>query len=136
MIPVDPCIYLSDCTNEEVVEIINGLENGKSSDIPIKIIKKSASIICPILTKYINHSMKSGVYPDRLKLGKITPVYKKGDPELLENYRPVSTLPIFGKIFEKVIYERLYSYFMSQKIMNPQQYGFRKGHSTSHALNY
>ena len=45
--------------------------------------------------------MSKGIFPDTLKVGKITPIYKKDNPELLENYRPVSTLPIFGKIFEK-----------------------------------
>ena len=80
--------------------------------------------------------MSRGIFPDILKVGKITPIYKKDNPELLENYRPVSTLPIFGKIFEKVIYERLYSFMVSQNLMTPCQFGFRKGHSTSHALNY
>ena len=55
--------------------------------------------------------MTRGIFPDVLKIGKITPIYKKDDKELFENYRPVSTLPIFGNIFEKVIYERLYSFF-------------------------
>ena len=55
--------------------------------------------------------MTRGIFPDVLKRGKITPIYKKDDKELFENYRPVSTLPIFSKIFEKVIYERLYSFF-------------------------
>ena len=80
--------------------------------------------------------MSRGIFPDILKVGKITPIYKKDNPELLENYRPVSTIPIFGKIFEKVIYERLYSFMVSQNLMTPCQFGFRKGHSTSHALNY
>ena len=80
--------------------------------------------------------MTRGIFPDVLKIGKITPIYKKDDKELFENYRPVSTLPIFGNIFEKVIYERLYSFFISQQLMIPDQFGFRKGHSTSHALNF
>ena len=71
-----------------------------------------------------------------LKIGKITPIYKKGNKEYLENNRPISTLPIFGKIFEKIIYKRLYNFFTSQNILSEQQFGFRKGHSTSHALNY
>ena len=78
----------------------------------------------------------NGIFPDPLKIGKITPIFKKGDDSSFENYRPVSTLPIFGKIFEKIIYERLYSFLTTQKILNPQQFGFRKGHSTSHALNF
>ncbi len=84
----------------------------------------------------MNECIRSGQFPDKLKVGKITPIFKKDDPEKLENYRPVSTLPIFGKIFEKIIYERLYNYLTSQNLITPQQFGFRKGHSTSHALNY
>ena len=129
-------IFLEDCTITEILDVINGLENNKASDIPINIIKKSASIIAPVLVDTLNHSMKLGIFPESLKIGKITPIFKKGDAQLIENYRPVSTLPIFGKIFEKIIYERLYSFFVSQNIMNPQQFGFRKGHSTSHALNF
>ena len=129
-------IFLEDCTVSEVYDVLNGLENNKASDIPINIVKKSSSIITPVLVGTFNHCMKIGIFPESLKVGKITPIFKKGDAQLLENYRPVSTLPIFGKIFEKIIYERLYSFFISQNIMNPQQFGFMKGHSTSHALNF
>ena len=129
-------IFFNECTPDEITKIISELQNDKASDIPIKIIKRSSKIIAPVLSKLINHSMQSGVFPDKLKIGRITPIFKKDDPELLENYRPVSTLPIFGKIFEKVIYERLCSFLTSHNIINPNQFGFRKGHSTSHALNY
>ena len=61
---------------------------------------------------------------------------KKEGKQLLENYRPVSTLPIFGKIFEKIIYARLYSFVTSKNLIYGNQYGFRKGHSTNHAINY
>ena len=63
-------------------------------------------------------------------------MYKKESDEILENYRPVSTLPIFGKIIEKIIYSRLYKYFVSKGILHDRQFGFRKQRSTSHALNY
>ena len=84
---------------------------------------------------HFNYLMSIGKFPDELKLGKITPIYKKDNEELLENYRPVSTLPIFGKIFEKVIYDRLYNYFVSQVALYDRQIGFCKNHSTSHTLN-
>lgn len=129
-------MVLHDCTQEEVSDIIHDLQNGKASDIPISVIKKTSSVIVPTLTMHFNHLMKTGYFPDELKTGNITPIYKKDDKELMQNYRPVSTLPIFGKIFEKVIYSRLYSYFTSQGILYEKQFGFRKGHSTSHALNY
>ena len=80
--------------------------------------------------------MRNGTFPDRLKIGKISPIYKKDGIELLENYRPVSTLAVFGKLFEKVIYSRLYSFLVSQNILFENQFGFRKSHSTNHALNY
>ena len=80
--------------------------------------------------------MHAGIFPDSLKIGKITPIFKKGDSELIENYRPISTLPVFGKIFEKVIYCRLYSFLTSQNTLYENQFGFRKSHSTSHAINY
>ena len=129
-------MFLSECTEYEISDIITNLQNGKSSDIPISVIKKTNNIISPILTWHLNYLMNIGKFPDELKLGKITPIFKKDNEELLENYRPVSTLPIFGKIFEKVIYSRLYSFFSSQGILYDRQFGFRKYHSTNHALNH
>ena len=85
-------IFLSDCTSDEIRKTISDLDNGKASDIPIKLIKRSAHVISPILEKCYNYNMKTGKFPDELKMGKITPIYKKGDCEKLENYRPVSTL--------------------------------------------
>ena len=134
--PNQNSIFMQDCDEKEVVNIIKVLQNGKSSDIPIKIIKKCAQIISPKLSQYYNILMANGIFPDNLKTGRITPVFKKGDSELLENYRPISTLPILGKIFEKIIYSRLYSFFSSQNAIYDNQYGFRKNHSTSHAVNH
>ena len=80
--------------------------------------------------------MNQGIFPEELKLGKVTPVFKKGDKQNFENYRPISILPVFGKIFEKVIYSRLYNFLLSHNVLSDCQFGFRKGHSTSHALHY
>ena len=98
--------------------------------------KKSSLIIGPLLSMLYNQCIDTGTFPDELKIGKISPIYKKDNEELLENYRPVSTLAIFGKIFEKIIYSRLYSFINSQNILYENQYGFRKQHSTNHAINY
>ena len=128
-------IYLNDCTCDEISNIISELDTGKSSDIPIRIIKKASKIISPILMPLINKNMKNGNFPDELKVGRISPIYKKDNEELFKNYRPVSTIPLFGKIFEKVIYSRLYNFFTYQNVLNENQFGFRTNHSTSHALN-
>ena len=107
-------IFLNDCSEAELLEIISNLDNNKSSDIPIRVIKKSAHVICPALSCYFNTLMAEGTFPDVLKVGKVTPIFKKGNVEDVGNYRPVSTLPIFGKIFEKVIVN-LY-YFISEDL--------------------
>ena len=86
---VESSMYLSECTDEEILLIIKDLDNGKASDIPIKLVKQSASVIAPILRQHYNICMSKGEYPDFLKIGKITPVFKKGDQEKFENYRPV-----------------------------------------------
>ena len=72
-------IFLYDCSAEEISKIISELENGKSSDIPIpvKIIKKSNKFISPILAQHFNYLIKIGKFPDDLKTGRITPIYKK-----------------------------------------------------------
>ena len=103
-------IYLHECTDEEILTIIKELENGKASDIPIKVVKRSAHVISPILKTYYNILMSTGKFPEIFKVGKIMPIYKKNDEQMFENYRPISTLPLFGKISEKVIYSRLYGY--------------------------
>ena len=129
-------IFLDECNSNEISRIINDFQNNKSSDIPIKVIKKSSHVISPVLANYFNKLMTSGTFPDVLKVGRITPIFKKDNPECIENYRPISTLPIFGKIFEKIIFKRLYSFATSQNILHNNQFGFRKSHSTSHAVNY
>ena len=80
--------------------------------------------------------MRLGIFPDTLKTGLVSPIYKKGDPQLLDNYRPISTLPIFSKIFEKFIYTRIYDFLVAKNVLYEKQFGFRRNHSTSHAINY
>ena len=132
---VESSIYLYDTYDLEIIDIIKDFENGKASDIPTILMKQSAKIIAPTLARLYNKCIDSGIFPQIFKTGKITPIHKKGNKELLENYRPVSVLPIFGKIFEKIIYNRLYNFFTKENVLNDNQFGFRKGHSTIHALH-
>ena len=94
-------MFPNECCEDEVSTIFKHLQDGKSSDIPIGVIKKTSKIISPILASNLNYLMEVGKFPDDLKLGKITPIDKKESDELLENYRP--ELSTFGKIFEKII---------------------------------
>ena len=71
----------------------------------------------------------SGIFPDDLKIDKIIPLYKKGDINSITNYRPISLLSTLSKIFERVIFIQLYTYFDDNNLLSEQQYGFRANHS-------
>jgi hypothetical protein len=103
-------MFLTPATEEEVVELIKGLDNKKSmglDDIPDYIIKKCHTNITTALTYIINLSLSTGKFPDQLKIVKVKPLYKKGSDTEVGNYRPVSLISGFSKIIEKVIKKRL-----------------------------
>ena len=81
-----------------------------------------------------NLSISKGVVPDKFKLAKVVPLYKKGEHNLASNYRPISLLNIYSKLLEKIVYKRLYSFLEKNKILYNHQFGFRKNHSTAMAL--
>ena len=81
--------------------------------------------------------MELGTFTKSLKVGNLSPIHKKGDVQLLDNYRPISVLPIFCKIFEKILYNRMFRFLTSKSVIyKKKQFGFRKRHSTGHAINY
>ena len=77
-----------------------------------------------------------GLYPERLKFSLIKPIYKSGDKSSPSNYRPISLLPVFSKIFEKVIHKRLFDHLNNNVILNEHHYGFRSEVSTENASCY
>ncbi len=87
------------------------------------------SLIRPI-TLIVNQMLTTGIFPDRLKTAKVTPIFKKDDDTLFTNYRPISVLPAISKIFEKVIFKQLFDHFQDKRLFYSAQYGFREGHST------
>ena len=121
-------MFFNTCTAYEISEIVKELENGKASDIPIIVIKKCSTIITEHICGFMNNFIEIGIFPDILKRGCITPIFKKGDSRFLDNYRPVSTLPIFGKIYEKLIFKRVHSFLSANNIIYENQFGFRKNH--------
>ena len=129
-------IFLEDITVNEISEIICKSSNDKASDIPIVVLKHCKSVLSAILAKIFNNCISNGIFQDPLKVSKITPVCKKGANDDIGNYRPVSVLPIFGKIFEKILYSRIYSFMCSKNIISELQFGFRKYHSTNHAIQH
>ena len=90
--------------------------------------------IADILTLAFNKSIGNGEFPQILKHSKIIPIFKADNKMLASNYRPISLLPIIGKILEKLMHSRLMSFFNKYEIINRNQYGFQKGKSTEHAI--
>ena len=88
------------------------------------------------LTHIINLSIKFGKFSDHLKITKIIQVFKSGNKRDINNYRPISILPAFSKIYEKVIADRLKSYLESNRLLTESQHGFRKNRSTETAVLY
>ena len=81
-----------------------------------------------------NNCIRQGVFPSQWRIGKINALHKKGSKTDVANYRPVTVLPSLSKLLERVIFKRLYSHFEQYKLFDPRQYGFRKNHSTTHAI--
>ena len=93
------------------------------------------SIVLPLKLIFEN-ILASTVYPDLWKKANVTPVHKKNDKQQIKNYRPISMLPICGKMLEKIIFNRLYSYLSTQNLITKNQSGFRPGDSTTNQLLY
>ena len=117
-----------------VYRVIKSLDPRKavSGSIPTKILKSMADIVSIPLTDCINSSVNNEVFPFALKYSEVSPVYKKDNKLSIKNYRPISILPVLSKVYERVIFDQLNSYFST--IFSPHLCGFRKGHSTQHAL--
>jgi len=120
----------------EVARIISNLSNKDSSghdNIAVKLLKTVKDDLVDCLTFIINQTIISGIFPQKLKIAKIVPVFKNGSRDEIGNYRPISVLPSVSKVFEKVMANQLYDYFEINKLLPHCQYAYRKGHSTEHA---
>ena len=103
-------------------------------NIQNKILKDSCQVITPFLTDIFNFSITSSIFPDDLKVGKVSPVDKSGDRDYLNNYRPITVLPTIARVFERLLYDQMYTYLAENKLLGNQQFGFRSIHSTALAL--
>ena len=132
---VDKTIFFDEIDSSEIDKIIRQLNPGKSSDISPRVLKLYRGIISPYLAILFNNCVYSGVFPDKLKIARVIPLFKTGDRSDIANYRPISLLPVLSKIFEKLIHRRLVSFLDKNQVIYRKQFGFRKQHSTIHALH-
>ena len=121
----------------EVFLLLDNLDGKKSFGVdklhPYLASVAAFQIFRPV-TYIIDLSIKQGIFPDNLKIAKVIPIFKQGSRLLCDNYRPISVLPTLSKIFEKCIYYQLISYFSSENIIIPNQYGFKPGSTTMDCL--
>ena len=107
---------------------LKNLKCNKSSgmdNIPPRLLKDAAAVIAKPLTEIINTSLAMGAVPDEWKCAKVTPVFKKGKRSEMDNYRPISVLPVASKLLERTVHRQLYQFLSKHQILSPFQCGFR-----------
>jgi len=134
---IDSSIYLSPVSEIEVIKAIDNLSNKKStgpdniSNISIKLTKIS---LAKPLAFIINLIFSTGIFPAKLKIAKIIPIFKSGDPRNTGNYRPIALLSNFDKIIESCLYSRFTDFISKNNILSEDQFGFRPKLSCETAL--
>jgi hypothetical protein len=121
----------------EIIRTTMQLKTKKSEgfdNISSKLFKDTIDAIALPLTHIINLSFTSGIVPQKMKIAKIIPIFKSGKHTLFNNYRPISLLPAFSKLMEKLVCNKLLHFLETRGILYKHQYGFRKHHSTIHPI--
>ena len=133
--PINSFVFY-DTNDYEVSRIIQKFKNKTSTinNIPISVIKKISPFISSLLAELFNESIEVGVFPSKLKLSRVIPLHKNGSTTSLKNYRPITTLSVFSKIFEKLVHVRMTSFINRFNIIKPNQFGFQKSKCTSDAI--
>lgn len=121
----------------EIINIIKGFSNNKAAgydDVLTRIIKTVSYSLATPLVSLFNLSFETGIFPDQLKIAKVIPLFKSDDKRMINNYRPISILPVFSKIIEKLMHRRLKNFLDKNNVLTSSQFGFRRGHSTELAI--
>ena len=131
-------MFITPTCSEFLLKLINLLDDKKFTDpydIPVKLVKLSKNIMCTYLADIFNNCIQNGIFPDKLKLAKVIPIFKPGAKDIASNYRPISILSHFSKIFENLMHKNLVSFLDINNIIAKHQFDFRSGLPTFLALN-
>ena len=126
-----------DITIEEILDIIKVLQIKKANgpdEISVSMIKLCGDDLCIPLHFIFENIVRTGIFPDQWKEANVTPVHKKKDKQTVSNYRPISLLPLFAKVFEKIIFKHLYNFLTTNKLITKNQSGFTPGDSGTNQL--
>jgi len=130
-------ILLAPTYREEILKIVSNLKDKKSpghDGIDNHLLKSIIPYVVNPLVHIVNLSLTSGIVPNKLKVAKVIPIYKKGDSCDVNNYRPISLLTTISKVLERIIHIRTVNFLKHNNIFSKFQFGFREKHSTIHAL--
>ncbi len=132
-----PDFILTDTNRDEMINTIRSLKTKTSAgydDISSKLLKLCENELSNPLVDIVNKSFTTGVFPSALKMAKVYPKFKKGPITEAANYRPISLIPTFSKIIEKIVLSRLFDHLNTFQLLTPNQHGFLTGKSTTTAL--
>ena len=135
--PLKGSFFLAPVTIHEVLKIVNASPNKTSMDhsgINFALLKECISVIVKPVCHIANSSLEMGIFPERMKIVKVIPIFKSGKKDSLTNNRPVSLLPQFSKILEKLFNNRLDKFLEISDLLSNNQYDFRNNSTTCHAL--
>ena len=135
--PNQNSIFFNPTNTREIINIVNNLLIKKSAGfdcIPNFLLKKIIRAVVHPLVHIFNISLHTGRVPNQMKIAKVIPLFKKGDNQLVTNYRPISLLTSLSKVLEKLVFTRTTTFFKKYNIFSHFQFGFRENHSTSHAI--
>ena len=133
----DKSFFLAPTNIHEILTTVRSLKSSKSTGhdgLSVHLLKQIIYYIALPLTHIFNLSISTGQCPNSFKIAKVIPIYKKDDPSLFTNYRPISLLPSISIFLEKIIHKRLYTFLNNNNLLISNQFGFRKGHSTDYAI--
>ena len=130
-------LLFSNVTQDDIIQVCKKFTKKTSTDssgFQQNIVLSDIDILAPVLAHLVNCSQNTGIFPESGKVARVIPVYKlKGDKQNYENYRPISLLPVFSKILERLIYNKVFEFLVRYEILFESQYGFRSNHNTTHA---
>ena len=130
-------MFIGAVNDREILDIVKTFKNKKSTDcfdIDMVLVKSIIEYILQPFTYICNLSFQTGMFPSKMKIAKVIPIYKNGERHQFTNYRPISLLPQFSKILEKLFVNRLDKYIDKHNLLSDSQYGFRAKRSTSMAV--
>lgn len=131
--------FLEQTTEQEVLAVIEKVKNSHAKDlfnIDTSFLKRNKEILVKPITHLVNLSFKNGEFPNDWKQSRVIPIYKSGKVDLACNYRPISILPFFSKVLEKIVANQLMSFLQFNDIPHPLQFGFQPQYSTETANCY